>query len=120
MSDAPPKVRFEYIKSSLFRVIHSDGAFGGMTPRGDLLITFYSERFPIPTATMHEIGPSGELGQELRSERETRKGILREVEVAIQFDLDVVKNFASWLQEKIPEAEKQKSALQAKSAEQVQ
>ena len=28
-------VRFFYIKSTLFRVIHADGALGGVTPRGD-------------------------------------------------------------------------------------
>jgi hypothetical protein len=42
------RLRIEFVKSSHFRVIHPDGAFGGTTPRLQLFIDFYTERFPIP------------------------------------------------------------------------
>ena len=120
MPDVPPKIRFEYIKSQLFRVIHVDGAFGGMTPRGQLFISLFSERYPIPTAMIHAVTPSGRLGEELRSEREERKGIVREVEVGLQFELEVAKSFVTWLQTKIEEAEKKKAGAQGKAVEQEQ
>jgi hypothetical protein len=41
-------VVFEYIKSQLFRVIHSDGAIGGITPTGNVHVAFYSDRAAIP------------------------------------------------------------------------
>lgn len=106
MSDSPVTVKFDFIKSSLFRVVHADGIFGGMTPKGDIFMSFFSERFPIPTSVVHELKPSGELGPEVRSEREGRKGLLREVEVGVYCDLEVAKAVHKWLAEKIADAEK--------------
>src|SRR5438132_987555 len=31
----PDRVRFDYLKSGLFRIIHADGVVGGLTPRLD-------------------------------------------------------------------------------------
>jgi hypothetical protein len=112
MNDSPAKLRFDFIKSPSFHVVHADGIFGGLTPRGNLFLSFYSERFPIPTTTVHELKPSGELGDEIRSEREGRKGIVREVEVGVECDLEVAKAFLEWLKQKIEEAEKVKDARQ--------
>src|SRR5579863_8383398 len=100
MNDSSSSVKFDFIKSAAFRVVHADGMFGGPTPRGDLFIGFYSERFPIPTTVYHEIKNTGELGEEIRSERVGRQGILREVEIGVKCDLDVAKVFVQWLQEK--------------------
>jgi hypothetical protein len=106
MSDSTVKARFDFIKSSAFRVVHADGMFGGPTPRGDLFIGFFSERFPIPTSTFHEVKPSGEIGEEIRSEREGRQGVVREVEIGIKCNLEVAKAFSLWLQQKVVEIEK--------------
>ena len=51
---SPPKkqtkiLKADYIKSNLFRVVVADGAFGGLTPRGNIHIDFWSERRAIPT-----------------------------------------------------------------------
>ncbi len=110
MSDSPTRAKFDFIKSPAFRVIHADGMFGGPTPRGDLFISFYSERFPIPTSALYEVTSAGELGEEIRSEREGRKGVVREVEVGVKCDLEVAKAFAKWLQQKIEEIEKLQAA----------
>jgi len=110
MIDSPVTAKFDFIKSALFRVVHADGVFGGMTPRGGILLNFYNERFPIPTSVLHQITSSGEIGDEIRSEREGRKGIVREVEIGVQLDLAVAKAFVAWLQQKINDAEQHKSS----------
>ncbi|MGI0085429.1 MAG: hypothetical protein ACREBQ_10140 [Nitrososphaerales archaeon] len=120
MSDSSAKAKFDFIKSPMFRVIHADGVFGGMTPRGSIFLSFFSERFPIPTTIVHEIRSSGELGDEIRSEREGRKSIVREVEVGVQLDLGVAKAFLLWLQQKIEEAEGRKAVQQDEAKENVQ
>jgi hypothetical protein len=119
MSDSSVKAKFDFIKSPAFRVIHADGMFGGPTPRGNLFISFYSERFPIPTSTVHEVKASGELGEEIRSERTGRTGVLREVEVGVECDLEVAKAFSTWLQQKIGEIEKLQAAHQEVAKEKV-
>jgi hypothetical protein len=115
MSDSPIKARFDFIKSPLFRVIHADGVYGGVNPRGDLFINFFNERFPIPTTIVHELKASGELGEEVRSERETRNAIVREVEVGVHVELGVAKQMVEWLQQKIEIIEKAQQQIQVES-----
>ena|SRR5258708_3293381 len=106
-------LRIEYIKSNLFRVVHADGAFGGISPRLDLFITFYSERFPIPKVLTYEMTPSGATGQEIQSERETKAGVIREVEIGVMLDLLTAKSLAEWLNGKIAELEKARGQVLA-------
>ncbi len=97
------KVDLHFIKSNWFRVIHADGAWGGTTPAGNIGMTFYSERSPIPTRLVHEITPDGRLGGELS--RTVRKGIVREAEVQVVLSVGVAKALISWLQVKIQNVE---------------
>jgi hypothetical protein len=50
--------------------------------------------------------PRASWGEEIRSERESRTGVVREVEIGIKCDLEVAKAFSIWLQQKIAEIEK--------------
>src|SRR4051812_28828519 len=64
--DAPARtsIKFNYIKSSQFRVVHADGAYGGITPRGYIHASLYSERRPLPQLTEVPILPGDQLGEE--------------------------------------------------------
>ncbi|MGI9073200.1 MAG: hypothetical protein ACR2JB_18245 [Bryobacteraceae bacterium] len=108
---SPDKVRIEYVKSNFFRVVNADGAFGGMSPRLELLINFYNERFPIPRVLTYETTSDSTIGKEILEERESKEGIIREVEVAVRLDLPAAKSFASWLSEKIAELEQRRIQL---------
>jgi hypothetical protein len=106
MNDGSPKatsLQFEYIKSNFFRVIHADGAWGGLTPQVKIQISFYSERTPIPNTIVQELGGDGALGKEIR--RESKVGIIREVESSVVMDVAVAQELVRWLQEKIDQAE---------------
>lgn len=95
------------------------GSLGGMTPKGDIFVSFYSERFPLPRTIVCELSADGTLGPEIRSERlGEARNVVREVEVALHLDLDVAKGIAAWLQKKVEEAEKRKAAhAEAKKVE---
>ena len=97
-------VEFHYIKSNGFRVVHADGAWGGPTPRGNIAVTFYSERVPLPQLLVHELNSSGQLGKEVS--RETKKGYVREAEVQVMMDLRVAEGLVEWLQNKISTVQK--------------
>ena len=81
MADAPP-VRFHYIKSNTYRVVHVDGVYGGPTPGKLLYVSFYNERFPIPNVIEHAAtdigGDTVALGEETR--REGKDGVVREID----------------------------------------
>lgn len=105
-------IRFHYIKSNAFRVVHADGVYGGISPSLKLQMAFYSERTPIPQAIVHALH-DGELGEEIVTARVSRDGIVREVETNVLMDLDAAKDFALWLISAIEEIELVQAKIQA-------
>lgn len=99
----PSAINFDYIKSNQFRVIHVDGAHGGVSPKGFIQMAFFSERAPIPTRETYAL-EQGKLGK--RKKVVQRDAIVREVEVETLIDLQVAKIIVRWLEEKIVQAEK--------------
>lgn len=92
------EVTFDYIKSSAFRVVHGEGAFGGSGPRGNTVqFSVFSERWPIPKQTTHKLTETGDLSDEITERRNTRDAIMREVEVQIVMSTDNARVFAAWL-----------------------
>ncbi len=87
------KLRIEYKKSQSFRVIHADGAYGGTSPRLQLFIAFYSERFPIPTVLTYETSATGAPQREIITERESKEGVFREIEVGVTLDIARLRAF---------------------------
>ncbi len=81
-SEISPRVPVYQEKSSLFRVVHADGAWWSLNPRNELHLAFYSERAPIPKVVY--FGPDKEgIWNELPKEREVKSGWFREMEVDI-------------------------------------
>jgi hypothetical protein len=101
----PETVNFDYIKSSQFRVVHSDGAFFALTTQGGLTISFFSERQPIPRRVVHKVNPDGTLGDEVKDQRVVRDAVIRDTEVAITMTMDTAKRVKDRLNEIIQKAE---------------
>lgn len=103
--EIPSKLHFNYIKSNYFRVIHSDGFIGNITPKSDIFVGFFNERAALPDKVSFEVLPDGSLGKE--TERiTTSDGIFREVEVGVVIDLELAKTIVVWLSSLITQAEK--------------
>jgi hypothetical protein len=99
--DTPIVVSFHYIKSNFFRVLHTDGAVGSVTPSGLIFVALYSERSAIPQIMVHEITEKGQVGIEHQEERVGKKGIVREVEIGATMSVETATSLVTWLQEKI-------------------
>ncbi|MBK9386088.1 MAG: hypothetical protein IPN34_14850 [Planctomycetes bacterium] len=99
-------VRIHYIKSNLFRVVHTDGVWGGLTPSLKISMAFWSERRPIPRELVFNVTPEGALGEEIRTMRVSKEGIVREVETEIVMDLNAAKALVGWLAQNIATAER--------------
>lgn len=113
--DEPRSVTFHYIKSNFFRVIHADGAWGGITPRGNLQVSFWNERAPIPKQLTQEIDAGNRLGEEIG--RKSRQGIVREVEAEIVMSLECAEVFLEWFDGKVRELRQAVSGPQSDSDE---
>lgn len=96
----PKELRFDYIKSNHFRVVHADGVFGGVTNKGLIWATFWSERGAIPTQSVYKVTPEGKLDEDL-TKRVVRDAIIREAEVSLMLDLGLARSLRGWLDEKI-------------------
>ncbi len=92
-------VTFNLIKSKYFRVIHVDGAYGGLTPGQYIHMTVYSERMAIPQETTREILANGSLGNEIVSK--SREGVVRELEADLIFNETEAIALRDWLEIKI-------------------
>lgn len=108
-------IRFDYIKSNLFRVIHVDGVFGGHSPNGQFIqMTLWNERWPIPKQTTHDLKDNGELGEERREERLSRNAIVREAEAHLVMHVSVAKQMRDWIDEKLKAYEKIEKQMKQK------
>jgi ATP phosphoribosyltransferase len=68
----------------------------------------YNERLAIPKKIVHEVDQTGLLGSEILEERETRDGVVRDLEANLIMDLEVAKSMLVWLAEKAAELEGRK------------
>ena len=102
MSDEPKitEIKVHQVKSGLFRNIHVSGAFGGMTPQGDLHVALYSERTPIAQEITLMVGQDGTFVDEDREKRIQREGLLRELEVGLVMSPEVAEVIGQWLMER--------------------
>ncbi|MCG2761359.1 MAG: hypothetical protein L6407_09125 [Candidatus Delongbacteria bacterium] len=99
------EIKFTYIKNNSFKVHHIDGLNGGLTPRGDVILNFFSERFPIPKEVTYEL-EGNMLGKELKVE--SKEGIIREVECGIVVDYDTAVSISAWLEKQLKQLKKLK------------
>jgi len=114
--DVPKAVPFHYIKSNSFRVLHTDGVVGSVTPSGLIFLGLYSERAAIPQIMVHEVTEEGQVGSERPEERVGKQGIVREVEIGATMSAETAATIISWLQEKIDLIHKLRRAAQLEKA----
>jgi len=97
------ELEFHFHKSNFFRVVHVDGAFGGVSPgTGTINMAVYSERAPIPKSITHAV-VDGIVGAENLSKRSALTGIFREVETDLVMSMEVAVVIRDWLDARIKE-----------------
>lgn len=97
------EVECYYEKSQFFRVIRVDGAWGGVTHRGDIHMGLFSEYPPLPETVKYVIR-SDKLAEEVG--RKVKSGIVREIEVEAVMSVSTAIAMRDWLSLKIEEAQK--------------
>ena len=109
---APPdaeKVVFQYVRSKHFRVIHADGAHGGVTARGYVNVNFYNERGATPSQSVMAVDAESMELKETASE--TRGRVVRELEVSVMLDEATTIQLVAWLQQKLVELQEVKDMV---------
>src|SRR5271157_2184176 len=99
----PPSIKFHYIKANLFRVIHVDGAIGGITPNRGIFVSLFSERSALPKMIEQELLPNGTLGEEktVVQYSEGKEGLVRDMEIGVMLSVDVAQKIAEFLNNQV-------------------
>jgi hypothetical protein len=106
MSSKKPELKFKYIFNYGFNPSYVNGAQGGFSPRGEMVINFYLERQPLPESITHEITPEGAIGRETQMEPEDlSSSMVRFIDTGVVMNYDNAKVFHAWLGDKLREAE---------------
>jgi hypothetical protein len=114
MSNKNPKFKFKYIFTYDYNPVYMNGAHGGVTPRGELVVNFYQERQPLPNAITHELNQNGTIGNEVEVEPEDlNKSLVRFVSNGVVLNYQTAREFHYWLGEKIKEMEAMEQAKAA-------
>jgi hypothetical protein len=113
-SEVQLQLPIHFIKSSQFRVIHASGAWYGGDTQQNLHITFFNERNPIPKKVVLNVNGKGMVLNEDMTKRESKEGVVREMEVDVILSLQAAIEFHKTLGENLKaiqefNAEKQKN-----------
>ena len=92
-------ISFEYKLSADYKVHAVNGIFGGITPKGDLMINLFYEGHPIPEHSTYNINQDGTIGDE--KERIVSNALVRNIPFGVSMTIDTAKSLKKWLEEKI-------------------
>ena len=106
MSNKKPELTFKYLFNYGYNPTYVNGAQGGFSPRGEMVINFYLERQPLPNAISHEITAEGAIGHETSVEpKDLANSMVRFIDTGVVMSYDNAKVFHAWLGDKLREVE---------------
>ena len=106
MNTKKPEITFKYIFNYGYNPNYVNGAQGGFSPRGEMVIHFYLERQPLPDSISHEITPDGAIGRETGVEPEDLTGsMVRFIDTGVVMSYENARIFHAWLGDKLREVE---------------
>jgi hypothetical protein len=106
MSQNKPELKFKYIFDYGYNPVYANGAHGGVSPRGELVMNFYLERMALPESITHEINPNGTIGSETAAEPDDlAHSMVRFIEAGVVMNYQNARELHLWLGERIKEME---------------
>ncbi|MFH1026377.1 MAG: hypothetical protein V1791_00090 [Pseudomonadota bacterium] len=114
MSSRKPELTFKYVFNYGYNPSYVNGAQGGFSPRGEMVINFYLERQPLPDAITHEITAEGAIGREIAVEpKDLANSMVRFIDTGVVMSYENAKVFHSWMGDKLREIEEMQKARAA-------
>lgn len=119
MSNRKPELKFKYVFNYGYNPTYVNGAQGGFSPRGEMVINFYLERQPLPESISHEITPEGAIGRETEVEpKDLPNSMVRFIDTGVIMSYENAKVFHAWMGDKLREIEEMQKARAAFEASQ--
>lgn len=111
------RIQIVYEKARHHRTFHADGAWAAVTPQLEVQIALFSDLQPLPDEATYHVNPSGKLGDEIK-DRKTVRFFVRETDVTVVMNRDVVNNLIELLQRTVSQIDRHIADVQ-KEAEKV-
>lgn len=101
-----PIVKFKYVFSPEYNPKYVNGAYGGVSTQGEIIISFYLERKGLPKYHEFYVEKDGKMTEKSIEPEDHRHSMVRVVQTGIVLDLTHAKSIHNWLGGKIDELEK--------------
>ncbi|MFI5448453.1 MAG: hypothetical protein ACHQ03_01615 [Candidatus Bathyarchaeia archaeon] len=113
MDEGTGKFKFRFNKPSDYKILFANGAYGGMTTRGDFLLHFFHEYLPIPLAEVVVADEKGDIKdtQPVRDKAEMEFGkpdYVRDLVVGISLSPEQAVAIANFILDRVKMAESAK------------
>jgi len=95
------ELEIHFLKSNGFRVVHVTGAWFAGDPEGNMRLTFFNDRAPIPKKIVLNLNDQGIATGENQSKRESKMGVVRELEFDIILSLQAASQLHQTLGENL-------------------
>lgn len=93
------EIDIEYIKSGSYQEIYANGVYGGITPRGDLMIDLISEYAKRPSVETYKVEDGSRLGERIKVEGEPV--VIRERQASLFMQPNNARGMAEWVLSKV-------------------
>ena len=114
MSSNKPELTFKYVFNYGYNPSYVNGAQGGFSPRGEMVINFYLERQPLPDSITHEITPEGAIGRETEVDpKDLASSMVRYIDTGVVMNYENARVFHAWMGDKLREVEEIQKAQAA-------
>lgn len=91
------KVLVEYSKSKEYRMIAATGAWGGVSPQGEVICNFFVEQTAEPGKIEMTLDAQGKAVAESIEKKSELKTFVRELQIGIVMRPDIAKSIGQWL-----------------------
>ncbi len=88
-------IKFEYKFPEDYAPIYANGCYGGKSPKGEIVINFFSERYPVPNSETFEL-TNGTIGAR-KDVDSTEIPVIRSVSCGVIMTEDSAREIYSWL-----------------------
>lgn len=101
------EIKIKYIFEEGYNPKYVNGAYGGVSPMGEIIVNFYLERIPLPKEDIHELKPNGQIGSiKERKPEDFNNIMIRYIQNGIVLSLEQAESVYAWLGNNIEEAKK--------------
>ncbi|MCF8083007.1 MAG: hypothetical protein K9M96_07925 [Deltaproteobacteria bacterium] len=105
MAEKKKEFTFRYVYPDDLRDLYVNGAWGGLTPRKEVNLHFFSERHPIPKSITHAINDDNSVGETVS--KELGGDAVRLVQASIVMNLKTAIAVRNWLDGVIKDAQEE-------------